>query len=194
MNFTTKPVKGKYLLGTDPAEGVVVSFKLSGPMTNGAVTKSGTVSFTTDAAGLIPSGSVIECNDDNTTYPSIRTYTVTETYQSKIIREYQIRVSVANKSVELGTLSITRPPVTSASFGQVDAKGDLLVGTGNDVVTRVPAGTAGQSLVVNPGAPSGLSYLGFSVYVVEVGDDSDLAAALLTAPAAARLVAVKVAD
>lgn len=76
---------------------------------------------------------------------------------------------------------------------EIDAKGDLLAGTGADAVTRLAVGTEGQTLVVNSGAPTGLTYLGFSVYVVTTGDDSDLAAALATAPESATLVAVKVA-
>ena len=40
----------------------------------------------------------------------------------------------------------------------VDAKGDLIVGTANDTPVRLPAGTTGQYLTVNPSTASGLQW------------------------------------
>lgn len=41
----------------------------------------------------------------------------------------------------------------------INVKGDLLVGTANDTVSRQPAGTSGQILSVNPAAATGLAYV-----------------------------------
>lgn len=41
----------------------------------------------------------------------------------------------------------------------VNVKGDLLVATANDVVSRQPAGTSGQMLSVNPATATGLAYI-----------------------------------
>lgn len=44
------------------------------------------------------------------------------------------------------------------SLSLVDAAGDLLVGTGNDTVARLPAGGSGTTLVADPTQPTGLRW------------------------------------
>lgn len=55
-------------------------------------------------------------------------------------------------------LAYTASQVGAQPIGTIDAKGDLYVGTGPDATTRLPAGSTGQSLVVNPATTSGLEW------------------------------------
>lgn len=52
----------------------------------------------------------------------------------------------------------------------VNVKGDLLVATANDVVSRQPAGTSGQMLSVNPATATGLAYINPLAFAVAAAE------------------------
>ena len=63
---------------------------------------------------------------------------------------------------------------TNLSQSNYNAKGDLLVGTGNDTVGTLSAGTTGQYLTANSGASVGLEWatLDLSSYATKTGSET----------------------
>ena len=72
---------------------------------------------------------------------------------------------------------------TNLSQSNYNAKGDLVVGTGNDTVGTLPAGTNGQYLTANSGASVGLEWttINLSSYATKTGSET-LTNKTLTSP------------
>lgn len=64
--------------------------------------------------------------------------------------------SASQARVNLGVPGISEHPL-------IDAKGDLLVGAANDQLVRVPIGTIGQVLTVNPATTAGVEWQTLSI-------------------------------
>jgi len=126
------------------------------------------------------------------------TYTLSGAEQTKYSAYTRVgyRLNGPVAGVLFDNLLVRLPPVGGTGSGisasTVTTKGDLIAATGSGAVARVPVGVNGLALVADSTQSTGLAYLGNSVYIT-TGDDSDLTAALAAAPAAATLVAVKVA-
>jgi hypothetical protein len=68
------------------------------------------------------------------------------------------KYKIGNGSTAWNSLSYSSLPSTAVSTTTIDAKGDLLVGTADDTVGRLQAGTNGQVLVANSATATGLEW------------------------------------